>query len=397
MEPKLAMDIPKVDYKGIFNSGSALYLILLPDDPRFTIVDASDIYLEATMRKREDIVGKGVFEAFPPNPSDVEGKMERAFRAAFRRIMETKKVDVMPVQQYDIPKPDGGFEVRHWSVTHSPILNEDGVLIHMAQRVEDVTELVRLKQHGDKMETEVMLRAREIKEANNKLTEANKELEAFSYTISHDLRAPLRSIISFSNVLLEEYQTTLDPQAKDYLQRIVNAGKRMNLMVESLLGLARLAREEVRIQSIDLSSLVKSLRDQLVAIDPDRKVDFIIEPNMKIDGDPRLLEVALQNLINNAWKFSSKTDAPRIEVGQTTENNERVFFVKDNGDGFDMQYAEKLFGPFQRLHTESQFTGTGIGLATVQKIIQRHKGKIWAKSAPGQGATFFFTLPQIPT
>ena len=203
-----------VDYKGIFNSGSVKYLILLPNVPKFTIVGASDVYLESTMRKREDIVGKGVFEAFPPNPNDVDGVMERTFRAAFARVMETKKVDVMPVQQYDIPKPDGGFEVRYWSVTHNPILDGKGQLVQMAQRVEDVTELVHLKQQGDRLETEVMLRAHEIKDASNKLADANKELAAFSYSLTHDLQAPLRRMISFCEILLKEHQTHLIVKAR---------------------------------------------------------------------------------------------------------------------------------------------------------------------------------------
>lgn len=384
--------LPEVDYKGIFDAGSALYLILLPDAPRFTIVGASDIYLKSTMRTREDIVGKGVFEAFPPNPTDTEGIMEKTFRAAFKRIMETKQIDIMPVQQYDIPKPDGGFETRYWSVTHNPILNEKGELMQMAQRVEDVTELVRLKQHGDQMENEVILRAREIKDASNKLAEANKELETFSYTVSHDLRAPLRSMIGFGEMLLEQYQATLGTEGQDYLRRIVNAGRRMGTLVDGLLSLARLSRQEVQRADADLSKLSLLLREQLVSSEPDRKVDFVIEPNLKAIGDPRLLDLVLQNLISNAWKFTSKRDGAKIEVGQTKQNNENVFFVKDNGAGFDMKYAGKLFNPFQRMHTESEFAGTGIGLATVQKIIHRHGGRIWAQSAKDQGTTFFFTL-----
>ena len=265
---KSAIDLPEVDYRGIFNSGSALYLILLPDAPRFTIVGASDVYLEATGRTREDIVGKGVFEAFPPNPSDVAGNMEKAFREAFARVMETKKVDVMPVQQYDIPRPEsegGGFDIRYWSVTHSPILDTQGRLVQMAQRVDDVTELLRLKQHGNRMETEVMLRAREIKDANNKLASANKELEAFSYSVSHDLRTPLRSIISFGEILLTEHQASLDSQGQDYLQRVVKAGKHMGHLIEGLLSLAWISREEVRRENVDLSAIARSLEKGLVS------------------------------------------------------------------------------------------------------------------------------------
>lgn len=387
--------IPPVDYKRVFDAGSALYLILLPDEPRFTIVGASDIYLQSTMRKREDIVGKGVFEAYPPNPNDVDGIMEKTFRAAFARVMETKKVDVMPVQQYDIPKPEsegGGFEIRYWSVTHNPILNEQGQLIQMAQRVEDVTELLRLKQQGDRMETEVMLRAREIKDASNKLADANKELEAFSYSVSHDLRAPLRSMISFGDVLLTDHAGSLDADGQDCLRRIVAAGQRMHLLIEGLLSLARLSREQVRRDDVDLSRIAKQLHEQLKTSEPNRKVDFIVNSEIKAMGDPRLLELVLQNLIGNSWKFTSKREAAKIEVGKMLHNNETVFFVRDNGAGFEMEYAHKLFGAFQRLHTDKEFSGTGIGLATVQKIIRRHGGKIWAESFKGEGTTFFFTL-----
>lgn len=392
---KAESGIPEVDYKGVFDAGSALYLILAPDAPKFTILGASDVYLESTNRSRADIVGKGVFEAFPPNPNDTAGIMEKTFRAAFARVMETKKPDVMPVQQYDIPVPEskgGGFEIRYWSVTHNPIFDAQGRLTQMAQRVEDVTELLRLKQHGNRMETEVMLRAREIKDASNRLAEVNKELEMFSHSVSHDLRAPLRSMISFGEILLSEHQASLHPDGQDCLRRIVSSGKRMNLLVDGLLALAKLSRQEVSRENVDLSGIARSLRDQLFSMEPGRKVEFIIAPEMSGVGDPRLLDLVFQNLINNAWKFTSKKDAAKIEVGQMEQGNETVFFVKDNGAGFDMHYADKLFGSFQRLHSEAEFSGIGIGLATVQKIIRRHNGKIWAIATQGEGAAFFFTL-----
>ncbi len=381
-----------VDYKGIFNSGSVKYLILLPNVPKFTIVGASDVYLESTMRNREDIVGKGVFEAFPPNPNDVDGIMEQTFRAAFARVMETKKVDVMPVQQYDIPKPGGGFEVRYWSVTHNPILDGRGQLVQMAQRVEDVTELVHLKQQGDRLETEVMLRAREIKDASNKLADANKELAAFSYSLTHDLQAPLRRMISFCEILLKEHQTTLNSEGQDYLQRVIASARRMRLLIDGMLSFARLSRDDVRRENVDLTLLARNMFEQLAAAEPSRKVEFVVDEGMKAHGDSRLLELVLQNLIGNAWKFSSKKDLAKIEVGKLTKNEKTVFFVKDNGAGFDMEYVDKLFGAFKRLHSEQDFAGTGIGLATVKKIIQRHGGSIWAESVHGEGATFFFTI-----
>ncbi len=403
MDPKKT-ETPEVDYKGIFDSGSALYLILLPDAPTFTIIGASGIYLASTNRKLEDIVGKGVFEAFPPNPSDMKGLMEKTFRAAFARVMETKTVDVMPVQQYDIPRAEsegGGFDTRYWSVTHNPILDAKGRLIQLAQRVEDVTELLRLKRRGevltkrfDQMETEVMLRAREIKDANNQLAETNRALEAFSYTVSHDLHGPLRSMISFGEILLSDHKAALNAEGQEHLQGIMDAGRRMGLLVDGILNFARLSRQEIQRERIDLTGLAQALRKQLVSAERGRKVEFVIEPAMTAAGDPLLVDVVLQNLMSNAWKFTAKKDAAKIEVGQmAAENGETVFFVRDNGAGFDMQHAPKLFESFNRLHPDAEFAGTGIGLATAKKIIQLHEGRIWANSKPDEGTTFFFTLP----
>ena len=225
------------------------------------------------------------------------------------------------------------------------------------------------------------------------LAAANKELESFSYSASHDLRTPLRSIDGFSQVLIEDYADVLDERAKDYLGRVRSATTRMGMLIDDMLALSRVTRTELRHDSVDLSWLAASVVEHLKHAEPQRKVECRIEPGLIATGDTRLLRVALDNLIGNAWKFTGKTKDARIEVGAIRNTDgETEFFVRDNGAGFDMRYVGKLFGAFQRLHGSDEFQGTGVGLATVQRIISRHGGKIRAESSLGRGATFFFTL-----
>lgn len=226
-----------------------------------------------------------------------------------------------------------------------------------------------------------------------RLEAANQELEAFSYSVSHDLRAPLRSIDGFSQALLEDYPDRLDPRGVDYLQRLRAGSQRMGVLIDDLLRLSRVTRAEMRREVIDLTATAEAIAAALRHTAPERGATFHIQPGLKTVGDPRLLRVALENLLGNAWKFTAKRAAATIEFGATERNGADAFFVRDNGAGFDMAYAEKLFTPFQRLHGTTEFEGTGIGLATVQRIMARHGGQIWAEAAPDRGATFYFTLP----
>jgi PAS domain S-box-containing protein len=232
-----------------------------------------------------------------------------------------------------------------------------------------------------------------VEERTAELKAANRELEAFSYSVSHDLRAPLRAMDGFSRILARQYEDILDADGKHLLQRVRQNAEQMAELIDDILRLSRITRAELRITRIDLTALTLEILESLRASDPDRRVNINVSPRLRTHADERLLKVALENLLGNAWKFTAKQENANIEVGVEYQENNPVFFVKDNGVGFSMEYADKLFGPFQRLHTVEEFPGTGIGLAIVQRIINRHGGKIWAKSKTGEGATFFFTLP----
>lgn len=226
------------------------------------------------------------------------------------------------------------------------------------------------------------------------LEAANRELEAFSYSVSHDLRAPLRSIDGFSQLLLEDHGEALNEEARSYLDRVRAASGRMGQLIDDLLSLARVSRSALQAADVDLSDAATAVIAELRAAQPERHVTTRIATGLHTHGDPVLLRLVLDNLIGNAWKYSSKTKGAVIEIGAQQEERATIFFVRDNGAGFDMAYADKLFGPFQRLHAAKDFDGTGIGLATVQRILERHGGRIWAEAAVGRGATFYFTLPE---
>jgi light-regulated signal transduction histidine kinase (bacteriophytochrome) len=231
-----------------------------------------------------------------------------------------------------------------------------------------------------------------VEERTTALTSINRELEAFSYSVSHDLRAPLLAFDGLSQTLLEDYGDRLDSKAKDYLKRMRRASERMTSVFDGLQTLFRLTSGEINREKLDITRLVQELVEEIKVENPDRKVETQIAKGIAATGDKRLTRILLVNLLNNAWKFTSTTASPKVEVGTETVDGESRIFVRDNGVGFDMIYAHRLFGAFQRLHSQSDFAGAGIGLATARRIVNRHGGRIWAEGAVGEGATFYFVI-----
>ena len=243
-----------------------------------------------------------------------------------------------------------------------------------------------------KAEEALAQQAQELARSNNELSAVNKELEAFSYSVSHDLRAPLRSVDGFSKAILEDYADKLDEQGKDYLQRVRAASQRMAQLIDDLLNLSRVTRSDMRCEPVNLSALAQTIAEELKKTQPGRQVEFVIKEGLTVNGDARLLKLVLENLLSNSWKFTAKHTSARIEFGVERPDGKFAYVVRDDGAGFDMAYVEKLFTPFQRLHAPTEFLGTGIGLALVQRIIHRHGGRVWAKGEVEKGAKIYFTL-----
>lgn len=269
------------------------------------------------------------------------------------------------------------------------------------KQFEDENRNIREQLLQKELEITVANSARELAEARaafvEELQRKNRELEAFSYSVSHDLRAPLRSIDGFSQLLLQDHADTLDAKGQDYLRRVCDSARRMGELIDDLLLLSRVGRTGLRRDRIDLSSIAQAVCEELARKEPSRRVQVHIKHGLLAEADSRLIRVAFENLLGNAWKFTAKVPDAWIEVGMEQKDGNAVFFIRDNGAGFDMSYAENLFRPFQRLHAESEFPGTGIGLATVQRIIDRHGGRIWASAKVDGGAAFYFTIPPAKT
>jgi light-regulated signal transduction histidine kinase (bacteriophytochrome) len=284
-----------------------------------------------------------------------------------------------------------------------------GAVILLAARAAHRIEAARDAAHGElgrlnaELEATVAERTSELRKLNEQLEQrikdrtaalevANRELEAFAYSVSHDLRAPLRSMDGFSLALLEDYRDKLDVTGQDYLRRVRSGSQRMAQLIDDMLNLSRVTRHEVKREQVDLSGMAWEIVQELRQAEPGRDIHVTVAQGLTADGDPALLYVVLRNLLGNAWKFTAGTPEATIEFGAVTQDAQTVYFVRDNGAGFDMAYASKLFTPFQRLHTTAEFSGTGIGLATVHRIISKHGGRVWAEGAVGKGATFYFTL-----
>ena len=259
----------------------------------------------------------------------------------------------------------------------------------------------RLSDAKAALEAERSRSDREIARLNETLTSektardiVSEELASFSYSISHDLRAPLRHLIGFSTALTEDFGAALEPTAQGYLDCIVRAGNKMEHQVEALLNLSRIARQPMALTGLDLGQLARRCADSLHEADLDRPVAFRIAEQLSVHADQQLMKIAMDHLLSNAWKFTGEKGSATIEFGRKEEGGESVYYVRDDGAGYDPRFAERLFAPFQRMHREEEFPGLGIGLATVQRIIHRHGGRVWAEAGVDEGATFFFTLPE---
>ncbi|HPV42804.1 MAG TPA: PAS domain S-box protein [Spirochaetota bacterium] len=336
-------------------------------DENGMFVEINDTELEWIGYSRDEVVGKLSF------PDVITEDSRRTFEKNFPTFKERGFERDL---EFEIVRKDGS--TLPVLVTATAVRDADGRYVRSRSTVIDFSNVKRARD--------------ELARYAAKLEEANRDLESFSYSVSHDLRAPLRSIEGFSQVILEDYRDRLDDTGRDYLGRIRAATDRMARLIDDILKLSRLGQSEMRFETVDLAGLARAIMGELAARDPGRAVDVVIAENLQANGDPPLLRVVLENLLGNAWKFTSRTSGAKIEFGVIDGAGAREFFVRDNGAGFDMQYAGRLFGPFQRLHSAEEFEGTGIGLALVRRIISRHGCTVRAEGAVGKGATIYFTV-----
>lgn len=297
--------------------------------------------------------------------------------------LERRKEGVREQYETVFLRKDGA---KIWgSVSATPIMGAHGEFSGSFAMVSDISERKRAAEEIEVLNTNLAARALELEAAN-------EELEAFSYSVSHDLRKPLTAISGYSQVILELYGRNLEGECKNYLQEVLDGTARMNRLIDTLLNFSRRIRSEMSRQTVDLSEMAKTIIAELKQADPLRRVSSAIADGVLANGDANLLRVVLENLLGNAWKYTAKNEETRIEFGVTEFRGKPAYFVRDNGTGFDMAYADRLFAPFQRLHAPGEFEGSGIGLATVRRIVKRHGGNVWADGEVGKGASFYFTL-----
>jgi signal transduction histidine kinase len=335
---------------------------------------------EAHKKMVGEAIGKYCYNAYQHNDTVCNScPMQKAFADGGSHLKLTQVRD--------------GEKEHFFEIIASPLRNPQGKMIGGIEVVRDVSDRMRADQEIRRLNQELEER---VIERTAELELANHELESFSYSVSHDLRAPLRHLNGYTSLLLEEYRDRLDANGKTFLERIGAAVRKMDDLVGDMLQLAQVSRQGLTRGSVDLGAMSLEILEELQQTQPGRVVICRIAPGVEATGDPHLLRLAMENLLANAWKYTGKTDGAVIEFGVTEQEGEKVYFVRDNGVGFDMAYVGNLFGPFQRLHPAQEFEGTGIGLATVQRIIQRHGGRIWAEAEVDRGATFFFTLQEAP-
>ncbi len=394
-----AMSAKNLD--AVFAALPTAFVILKPDRSSFEVEEVNRAFLELSGRAREDLLGNPFFAVIKDHISDRFEENIDEIEALVRQVLDEKKAQESGIYQLHLND-------RSKSATHknqylqfkcSPVFHDETVG-SLVLTVEDVTDLLT-KQEKNSSKTQRISRREELhsytenlvaraKKSEAKFESASQELDDFVYSVSHDLRAPLRRIDGFSQELLNEYADKFDEMGAHYLKRIRQGAQDMGQLIDDLLKLSRISRKSVEKEEFDLGEMAKTIFDELMELEPEREVDLKIDDNLKVEADKGLVKAMLGNLISNALKFSSKKKIAEIEIGSKLIDGDKVFYISDNGVGFDSAYSQKLFKAFSRLHSHNQFSGTGIGLATVKRIMILHGGTIWAESPEGEGATFYF-------
>ena len=422
------MKDPQIDFQKVIESVSSIYIILSTE---LDILYVNEALEKASMRKREDIIGRNLFEVFPDNPADKNADGDSNLSNSLHSVIKNKKQHTMAVQKYDIQRPDGVFEVRYWSPLNIPVLNSENEIEYIIHRVEDVTEFVLIKNEQKNkdniniglqkkvtdMEVEIIKRSREIQELNfelenkvkertetllkreatlekqnKKLQNQNKELEQFTYIASHDLQEPLRSLISFSELLEKEFIGKLGENGEFYINFISKSSKRMQLLVKGLLDYSRIGREKNLVE-IDCNQIMKDVLSDMIITIKESNAEITVSDLPQLKGYETEIRQLFQNLVSNALKFRKKDVAPKIEIFAQKREDDWLFSVQDNGIGIEENNKQKLFVIFKRFNNREEYEGTGIGLAHCKKIVELHGGTIWADSKFGEGSTFYFTIP----
>jgi PAS domain S-box-containing protein len=422
------MKDPQIDFQKVIELVSSIYIILSTE---LNILYVNEALEKASMRKREDIIGRNLFEVFPDNPADKNADGVSNLSNSLHSVIKNKKQHTMAVQKYDIQRPDGTFEVRYWSPLNIPVLNSENEIEYIIHRVEDVTEFVLIKneqQNKDNiniglqkkvsaMEVEIIRRSREIQELNfelenkvkertetllkreatlakqnQKLLNQNKELEQFTYIASHDLQEPLRSLISFSELLEKEFIGKLGENGEFYSNFISKSSTRMQLLVKGLLDYSRIGREK-KLVEIDCNQIMKDVFSDMIINIKESNAEITVSDLPHLKGYETEIRQLFQNLVSHALKFRKKDVAPKIKIYVQKREDDWLFSIQDNAIGIEESNQQKLFVIFKRFNNREEYEGTGIGLAHCKKIVELHGGTIWADSKLEEGSTFNFTIP----
>lgn len=419
-----------INHKKIFELVTDLYIILSTD---LIILDVNRALEKASMKTKEELIGHYLFEVFPDNPNDKTANGVSNLSKSLQSVLTQKKSHTMAVQKYDIQRPDGIFEVRYWSPVNTPVLNSENEIEYIIHRVQDVTEYMLLKKENDtrdllteglqkkvdEMEVEIIQRSTEIQklnfelekkvkertetllkreitlaEQNRKLQNQNKELEQFTYITSHDLQEPLRSLISFSELLEKEFSDKLDGNGAIYIDFITKSSKRMRALVKGLLDYSRIGNNKELVET-DCNQIINDVQDDMTSIIQESEAKITIDTLPVLKCYPTEMRQLFQNLISNAIKFRKKDSIPEIKISVTENQNNWIFSVQDNGIGIDQKDIHKLFIIFKRLNNRDEYEGTGIGLAHCKKIVELHGGTIWANAELNKQSTFTFIIPKL--